>query len=172
MACRTKGEYAFLGAALFLIAPGAAERRVETMFVERLLEPFGLPKIGVKPAMVERVDPLRERIGVAMDDQLHSRRGGSAITQRVHGAKLPRRVDMEQRKGRRRRMEGLAREVEHHRAVLAHRVEHHGPLGLCDDLAEDVDALGFEPLKMGKGRVGQAQLPIERRVRGRRAASS
>src|SRR5262249_15150236 len=42
--------------------------------------------------------------------------------------------------------------VQHHRAVLADGVEHDRPLALSDDLAEDVDALGFELLQMGQCR--------------------
>jgi hypothetical protein len=34
-----KGEDALLGAGLFLIAPGTAEGRVETILVQRLLQP-------------------------------------------------------------------------------------------------------------------------------------
>ena len=45
-------------------------------------------------------------------------------------------------------IERLQRQVQHHRAVLADRVEHHRPLALGDDLAHDVDALGFEPLQV------------------------
>jgi hypothetical protein len=47
-------------------------------------------------------------------------------------------------------VEGLAREVQHHRAVLADGIEHHGLLGFRHDLAHDVNALGLEPLEMGQ----------------------
>ena len=57
---------------------------------------------------------------------------------------------MQKRKRRFRRIERLERQVQHHRAVLADRVEHHGPLALGDDFSHDVDALGFEALKMGE----------------------
>ena len=42
------------------------------------------------------------------------------------------------------------RQVQHHRAVLADRIEHHRPLALGDHLAHDVDALGLEALEMGQ----------------------
>ena len=57
---------------------------------------------------------------------------------------------MEQREGRRTGIECLARQMQHHRAVLADTVEHHRFVGLGDDLAHDVDALGFEAFEMGQ----------------------
>src|SRR3546814_19408200 len=59
MVGRAKGEDALLGAALLLVAPSAAERRVETIFVKRLLQPFRLHPVGVQRAMIEGVDPAR-----------------------------------------------------------------------------------------------------------------
>ncbi len=44
--------------------------------------------------------------------------------------------------------------MQHHRAVLADGIEHHRLLALGDDLAHDVDALGFKPLKVGQARAG------------------
>ena len=40
--------------------------------------------------------------------------------------------------------------MQHDRAVLADRVEHHGVLALGDGLAQDVDALGLEALEVGQ----------------------
>jgi hypothetical protein len=40
--------------------------------------------------------------------------------------------------------------VQHHGAVLADRIEHDRPLRLGDRLAQDVDALGLEPVEIGK----------------------
>src|SRR5690606_3466902 len=59
-----EGKYPFLGPALFLVAPGSAESRIETIMVERLLEPLRLPHVGMKRAVVERIDAafLRFRI--------------------------------------------------------------------------------------------------------------
>ena len=47
-------------------------------------------------------------------------------------------------------MERLAGEVQHDRAVLADRVEHHRTLALGDGLAHDLDALGLEALEVGQ----------------------
>ncbi|KDX38553.1 hypothetical protein AC96_5203 [Escherichia coli 2-156-04_S4_C2] len=57
---------------------------------------------------------------------------------------------MQQRKGWRAGVEGLARQVQHHRRVLAYRIEHDRPLALASHLAEDVDAFGLEPFQMGQ----------------------
>ena len=48
MAGRAEAEDALLGAALLLVAAGAAEGGVEAVFVERLLQPLGLPHVGVE----------------------------------------------------------------------------------------------------------------------------
>ena len=53
------------------------------MLVERLLEPLGLPQIGVQGAVVERVDPLRLRGRILVDDELNSRLGGEGIAKGV-----------------------------------------------------------------------------------------
>src|SRR5205823_691329 len=54
----------------------------------------------------------------------------------------------QERKRRLARMEGLERQPQHHRAVLPDRVQHHGSLGLRDDLAHDVDAFGLQALEV------------------------
>jgi hypothetical protein len=151
--CAERKLKILLGPALVLVAAGAAEGRVEAVQVERLAEAFRLPHVGMKAAMVERIDSAPLRLRVAVDEQLHARFPGDPVAKRVHVAKLPGRVDMEEREGRRRGEEGLAGEVEHHRAVLAHGIEHHRPLGLRDDFAQDVDALRLELLEMGEAAV-------------------
>ena len=124
MAAVAEAEHALLGAAFLLVAPGAAERGVEAVLVERLLEPFGLPQVGVQRAVVERVDPLRLGVRVLVDDELDARLGGDRVAQRVHVPELPAGVDVEQRERQRRREEGLLRQMQQHRRILAHRIEH------------------------------------------------
>ncbi len=150
MAGGAEREDPFLGAGLFLVTARAAEGGIETVLIERLLQSLGLPHVGVERAVIEGVDAALDRFRVAVDQQFHPRLARGFFAQRVHRLELPGGVDMEQREGWRRGVEGLARQMEHHRAVLAHRVEHHRLLGLGDDLAHDVDALGFEPFKMGE----------------------
>ena len=145
-----EAEDALLGAALLLVAASAAERGVEAILVERLLEALGLPHVGMDGAVIERIDPGLFRLGIAIDDQLHAGFRRGAVPKRVHVPELPGRVDMKQRKVRRRRVKGLAREVKHHRTVLASRIEHHRAIGLGNHLTQDVDALRLEPFEMGQ----------------------
>ena len=56
--CRADREHALLGARLLFVAPGAAERGVEAVDVERLLERLRLHDVGVnRRAVRERIDP-------------------------------------------------------------------------------------------------------------------
>ena len=48
------------------------------------------------------------------------------------------------------REEGLPRQVQHDRGILADRIEHHRVATLGGDFADDVDALGFKPLEVGQ----------------------
>jgi hypothetical protein len=57
MAGGAKGEDALLGAALLLVAAGAAERRVELPLVQRLLQPFRLPDPGMVRAVSNGLMP-------------------------------------------------------------------------------------------------------------------
>jgi len=111
MAGGTEGEDALLRAALLLVTPGPAEGGVKTVQVERLLQPLGLPHIGMKRAVVEWIDAARQRLRIAVHDQVHPCLRRGPVAQFVHGAELPRRVDMQQRKGWPGREERFAREV-------------------------------------------------------------
>ncbi len=168
MLCGAEGEDALLGAALLLVAARAAEGGVEAVLVERLLERLRLHDVGVHlRAVRERVDALRQTLRVHVHEQLHAEFARHLVAKLVHVAELPRRVDVQQRKRRRRRIERLDREVQHHRAVLADGVEHHRLLALRHHLAHDVDALGLEPLQVGERRCRRrcarlAQLPPPR----------
>ena len=115
---------------------------------EGLLQALGLPHVGVQRAVVERIDATFLRFRILVNQQLHARFRRHPVAQRVHVAKLPGRIDVQQRKWRRRGMEGLARQMQHHRRILADRVQHHRLFGLGDHFPEDVDALGFKALQM------------------------
>ena len=83
-----------------------------------------------------------------MHDQIHANLRGHAIAEGIHVAEFPGGVHVHQREGRLGRIERLSREVQHHRAVLADRIEHHRIRRLGDELAHDVDALRLEALEM------------------------
>ena len=146
---RSKRKYALLRPALFLVAPRAAEGRIEAVLVERLLERFRLHHVGVDGRSVrERPDAGAQAVLVGVDDQVETEFGGATIAKRDHFLEFPGRVDMEKRKWRLRWPERLQGKVQHHRAVLADRVQHHWFRELRDDLAHNVDALGFKLRKM------------------------
>src|SRR4051812_17912519 len=70
-----EAEDALLGPALLLVPAGAAERRVEPVFVERLLQPLGLPHVGVQRPVDERIDAAALSLRVLVDHQLDRRVG-------------------------------------------------------------------------------------------------
>ncbi len=97
---------------------------------------------------------MKRMRGWRFDAQFESEFAGPAVAEFDHLVELPPGVDVQQRKRQRGRMERLARQVQHHRGVLADRVEHHRTLALHHGLAEDVDAFGFEFLEVGFHRKG------------------
>jgi hypothetical protein len=146
-------EDALLGAALFLVTPGAAEGRVEAELVERLLERLGLHDVGVHGGAVgEGVDALRDAVRVGVHDQVEAELLRDAVAQLVHRPELPAGVDVQQRKWGQSRVESLQRDVQHRRAVLADRVEHDRVVALGNDLAHDLDAFGFQTLQVREPR--------------------
>ena len=84
---------------------------------------------------------------------------GAAVAEGDHLAELPAGVDVQQRDRRARRMERLQQQVQQHRTVLADGIQHHRVAELGRDLAQDVDAFGFEPIEVGQSVI---------QVRGRR----
>ncbi len=68
MACRPEGKDALLGAALFLVAAGTTERRIEPAGIECLTKPLRLPHVGMQRTMVERIDSHRLGFGILVDD--------------------------------------------------------------------------------------------------------
>src|SRR5439155_14000244 len=159
---RAEREDPLLRARLLLVAPRPAEGRVEAVLVERLLQRLGLHHVRVDDGAVrEWIDPAAKAVLVDVYEQVEIVLLRHPVAEGVHLAELPGRVDMQEREGRLRGMERLACEVQHHRAVLADRVEHHRVLGLRDDLAHDGDRLGFEPLQVRetRGRYGHAGTP-------------
>jgi hypothetical protein len=136
-------------ARLFSSSRRAPPKAVE---IQSLLQPLGLPHVGVQGAVVEWVDPALLGFRVMIDEQFHAGILRGLVAQVVHCLELPGRIDMEERKGRGRGVEGLLRQVQHHGGILADRIEHHRLFSLGDDLAHDVDAFGLQPLQMGEAR--------------------
>ena len=94
-------------------------------------------------------DAVLHPLLVGMHDQIEAEPPHLGIAKLDHLAELPGGVDMQQRKRRLARIERLQREMQHHREVLADRIEHHRIAELGRDLAHDVDALGLELPQIG-----------------------
>ena len=115
-----EGEDALLGARLLFVAPRAAERRVEAVFVQRLLQGLRLHDLRVDGRSVhEGVDAHLQPFAIDMHDQIHAHLRGHAIAEGVHVAEFPGGVHVHEREGRLGRMKRLPRKVQHDRAVLA-----------------------------------------------------
>ena len=101
VAGRAVREDALLGAAFFLVAPRAAEGRVEVPFVQRLAQAFRLHDLGVhRRAGGHRRDAAREPLFIDMHEQVHAEPRRGLVAKRDHLAEFPGRVDMQQRKRR------------------------------------------------------------------------
>src|SRR5687768_11424957 len=83
-----------------------------------------------------------------MDEQIESQPFCCLVAERDHVSKFPGRIDVQKREWRFRWKERLQRKVQHHRTILADRIEHHGPFTLGNHFAQNVEALGLETLKM------------------------
>ena len=148
----TKRKHPLLGAALFFVAPAAAEGRVEAEFIQRLAQRLRQHDVRICGAVGPRPDPgaLAFLIGVHQEFQAEFLRGGVAEFQ--HLAEVPARGDLQQRKRWLGGRKGLARDMQHHRTVLAHGIQHHRSFTFRHHLAEDVNAFGFQPLQIIQGR--------------------
>ena len=116
--------------------------------------------------MIEWIDVARDRVGIFMDQQFHAAFLRHAVAQLVHGLELPGRIDMEQGKRRRRRVESLACKMQHHGGILAHRIQHHGILCLRDHLTQDMDRFGLKTLQMRQAGRRRLRLRVGRQWRG------
>jgi hypothetical protein len=65
-----------------------------------MLQPFGLPHIGVERAVIERIDAAIHRFLIVIDEQFHARFLRHAVAQLVHFLKFPGGIDVQQREGR------------------------------------------------------------------------
>ena len=147
-----EGVDAFFGTRLFFVTTGTAERGVELVFVERLLERVGLHDVGVDIAAVgERADALLHAFFVDVDDEIPAKLfADQLLAERDHLLELPGCVDVHQREGRLGRIKCLLGQPDHDGRVFADRVEHDRVVELGRNFADDVDALGFELLEVGQ----------------------
>jgi len=140
---------ALFGAGFFLVAAGSPEGHVEAMEIKRLFQAFGFPHVSVQRAVIKGVDPKLLSFRVLVDDEVHAGLLRGSVAQGIHVAELPCSIDMHQREGWRRGVEGLLCQLQHYGAVLADAVKHYRSLGLGHYFAEDMKAFCLETLKMG-----------------------
>src|ERR1035437_10547687 len=149
MAGGTVRENALLGAALFLIAPRPTESGVEMPFVQRLTKAFGLHHLGVdRRARGYRRNAARKSLLIDVHQQIHSDARRRLIAERDHLTEFPGRIDVQKRERRLPRLKGPLRDVQQRARILAHRIEHHRIAEFADELAHNVDRLGFEPTQV------------------------
>src|SRR3984893_9345484 len=140
-----KGEHALLGARALFIAPGAAERYVEPILVERLTQGLCLHDVGVHfGAVADRADAPGQALPIGMHDEPKSKLAGTTIAERDHLAEFPGRIDMQQRERQLRRIKRLECQMQEDGGVLADGIEQHRLVALGHSLADDVDAFGLE----------------------------
>src|SRR6202041_3333549 len=144
----TEREHALLGAALPLVPAAAAECRIEAVLVQGLAQGLGEHDVGIGGAMGPRLDPGALPLFVGMHQEFQAVLRGGGVAKFEHLAKIPARGDLQQRERRLGGRKGLARQMQHHRAVLAHRIQHDRLFTLRDHFAENVNALGLESLQI------------------------
>ena len=146
-----KGKDALFGARLFFVTPGATKGRVKLVVVQRLLQALGFHDVGVDlRAMGKGVDAHGQTLGVLVHQELEIVLRLHAVAKGVHLPKLPARVHVQQRKRQLGRVKRLERQVQHHGAVFANRVQHDRVVAAGHHLAHDVDAFRFQALKVGE----------------------
>ena len=119
------------------------------MVIEGLLQRVGLHDLGVLlAAMLDGVDVLGQPVGVRPDQEPDLGLACHTVAELDHLPELPARVHVQQRERDGPGMKGFLGEAQHHRGILADRVQHPRVLELRCDFPDDVDALGFELLQM------------------------
>ncbi|CCJ76496.1 hypothetical protein BN135_1560 [Cronobacter muytjensii 530] len=134
-----EGVDALFGAGFLL------EGCVKTVFIKRLLQPFGFHDVGVFGAAVhERVNAHRHAFRVFMHQQFAAVGFGGTVAEFVHFAKLPAGIHMQQRERQRAGIKRLARQVQHHAGVFADGVHHHRVSEFRSHFTNDMDAFRLQ----------------------------
>ncbi len=167
-----EAEEAFLGARLFLVPTGATHGTVKLELSERVQEGHRLQAVaaGVDPLFFLDLPGIDRRLHAAHDqvavDLLHPPVAVFDCLLEVVPS-----VDVHQREGDLAGIERLAGKPAHEDRVLAAGEEHHRPLKLGGNLANDVDRLGLELIERrelisgaGAGRFSH-RLSFSRRTR-------
>ena len=142
-------EEAFLGACLLLVAPCAADGRVEAVLLDGVEQRGGLQLVaaGVVARLLAHLPCVNRFLNAAhYQARAESRHQLVAVGDGL--GKVVAGVDVQKRKRDAGRIEGLARQMRHHYRVFAAREEDDRPLELLGHLAQDVDGLGLQLVEM------------------------
>ena len=142
-----QAEDALLGAGLLLVTAATAEDGVELVGLDGVEQRDGLERVPgtVRTLTQAAVVDVVLHVG---HDQTKPEAGDRLVAVVEHLGEVVAGVDVQQRERWRRRGEGLDRQVQHDDGVLATAEQHHGPLELAGDLAEDVDRLRLEVVEV------------------------
>jgi hypothetical protein len=134
----------------FLIAPGTAKGCVEAVFIQCLLERFGLHDVRVPLAAVGKgINAFPHTFLVGMDDQFQAQFAYISVAEFNHLAEFPGGVYVQQRKRRLAGKKRFQRQLQHDCRILSDGIEHYRPLKFCCYLADDVDAFRFKLFQVG-----------------------
>ena len=140
-----EGVNTLFGAGFLFIATRAAERGIEAVFVQRLLETFGFHDIGMLGAAVnERVNPHRHPFRVFMHQQLAAVGFSGTVTELIHFAEFPAGIDVQQRERQGARIKRFTRQMQHHAGVFTDGVHHHRVREFGGHLTNDMDAFRLQ----------------------------
>ena len=109
-------------------------------------------------AKANGIGAVGQGLFVAPDLEIEAQRARCVVAELEHLVKLVAGVDMQERKRDGSREKGFLRQAKHDRGVFADRVQHDRLLKFRSNLAEDVDALGFETLEMAQSGRGECRL--------------
>ncbi len=151
-----EGEHALLRPGALLVAPRAAESRVEAVLGDRVEQRDRLQPVarGPRPGLLDHPAAV-DRLLHARDLQALAELGHAPVAELDHLGEVVPRVDVHQRKGERSRTKRLLREPQQDDRVLAAAEQQHRPLEFGGDLAHHVDRLGLERpqvAELGPGR--------------------
>ena len=143
-----KRKHALFGAALFFVPAAAAECRIEAVLIQSLAQRLREHDVGIRGAMGPRFDAATHALIIGVHQEFQAVFFGGGIAEFEHLAKIPPRCDLQQRERRLPGRKRLAREMQHHRAILAHRIQHDRLFTLRSHFAKNVNALGLEALQI------------------------
>ena len=145
----SEGKHSLFCTRFFFVPACATEGRIESVQIQRLFERVRLHDFGVLFAVLTRVNSQFEPLMIDVNNQFDTQLIFDVVVAELdHLLEFPSRIDMQKRKWRLGWIERFERQVRHDRRVLAHGVEHDGLLKFRSHLSNNVDALGFQLLKV------------------------